>query len=42
MLEKGMKAPRFTLEQAAGAPVSLGAILEDRRRVLLIFLRYLG
>jgi len=42
MLEEGMTAPDFTLDQVEGKPITLSEVTGQGRNVLLIFLRHLG
>jgi peroxiredoxin len=42
MLEPGDIAPDFTLPSVEAQPVSLSGTLRRGRKVLLVFLRYLG
>ncbi len=39
---KGDVAPDFTLPNVYGESISLGNILQDGRRALVVFLRHLG
>ncbi len=41
-IKKNQLAPDFSLSSTAGEEISLQDLLEDKKNVLLVFLRHLG